>query len=248
MSFSSEIKEEILSKFKVSKKSMCCVDAERFGEYITLTQNKYQVKKDFSTYFDISKLNECCIKSIIKGAFLSSGCIINPATNYHFEIAFRNKSCSEYMVDLLSLLEFTPKLIKRKNTNQYIVYIKEAEQISLLLSMMEVSTSLFKFENIRVEKELKNNINRNINCETANLSKTITASMKQIDAINKIKKSGKYSSLDEKLKDVAKLREKYPNESIEFLSKKLSKKYKISKSGVKHRLDKLINIASESDK
>ncbi len=245
MSFSSKIKEEILEKFNMLTKKDCCKNAERFGEYLTLTNTKQKISENYIDFFNISKLNECCIKAIIKGTFLSSGCITDPNNNYHFEIAFKNKACGEYILNLLSLLEFTPKLIKRKSTNQYVVYIKESEQISMLLSMMEASNALLNFENIRVEKEVKNNINRNVNCETANLSKTIEASVKQIEAIKKLRKSGKYFSLNDKLKSVASLREKYPNESIEFLSEKLSKVEKISKSGIKHRLDKIINLANE---
>lgn len=246
MSFSSEIKEEILKKFNLSKKNNCCIGSERFGEYLTTTPKKQNLEENFNDYFDIAKLNECCIKSIIKGAFLSSGCITSPQNNYHFEVAFKNKACAEFFLSLLSLLEFTPKLIKRKGSNQYVVYIKEAEQISTILSFMEVTSALLKFENIRIEKDLKNNINRTINCETANLSKTIEASVRQVEAINILKKNGKYKNLNDKLKLVAEYRQKYPNESIEFLSAKISEKEKISKSGVKHRLDKIIEISKNN--
>lgn len=246
MSFSSEIKEEILKKFNLKKSSACCIKAERFGEYLTSVHKKQDLEKNYKDFFNVSSLNECCIKSIFKGAFLSSGCITSPQNNYHFEITFKNKSCAEFLLNLLALLEFTPKLIKRKNSSHYVLYIKEAEQISTLLSLMEVTSALLKFENIRVEKNVKNNINRNINCETANLSKTIEASVKQLEAIKKLKKEGKYIRLNEKLKIVAECRQKYPNESIEFLSKIISKQEPISKSGVKHRLDKIVSISLDN--
>ena len=245
MSFSSEIKEEILEKFNKYSKKDCCKTAERFGEYLTVVHNKQDIYDKYKDLFEISNLNECCIKSIIKGAFLSSGCITDPNTNYHFEISFKNKACGEYLVKLLSVLDLTPKLIKRQKLSQYVIYIKDSEQISILLSIMDVAGSLLHFENVRVEKEVKNNINRSINCETANLSKTIEASVKQIEAIKKIKKHRKFDTLNNRLKVVAVLREKYPNESIDFLAKKLSETEEISKSGVKHRLDKIIKIANE---
>lgn len=245
MSFSSDIKEEILKKFNLKKSKLCCIKSERFGEYLTYAYKKQELEKEYKDYFNISNLDMCCIKSIIKGTFLSSGCITSPENNYHFEIAFKNKSCAEFLLKLLSLLDFTPKLIKRRNSSQYVIYIKEAEQISTILSFMEVTSALLKFENVRIEKDVKNNINRSINCETANLSKTIEASVKQVEAINKLKKEGKYIKLNEKLKVVAECRLKYPNESIDFLSKVISKKEKISKSGVKHRLDKIVSISSE---
>ena len=97
--------------------------------------------------------------------------------------------------------------------------LKEAEQISFLLSLLGASKALLKFEQIRVEKNVKNSINRTINCETANLSKTIQASVKQIEAITKLRNAGKFESLNDTLKDTAILREAFPNESLEFLSK-----------------------------
>ena len=242
MSFSSDIKTEILSKFDKYAKNKEYVRAERFGELITL-KNKKQDLSEYNDLFEIENLNEELIKAIIKGAFLSSGCITNPNNSYHFEIALKNKACSEFLINLLAFLEFTPKLIKREKLSQYVVYIKDSEQISLLLNLMEASKSLLDFENIRVEKDVKNNINRTVNCETANLTKTVNASLKQIDAINKIKRHNRFNTLDEKLKEVADIRIKFKDESIDFLSKELSKKEKISKSGVKHRLDKIIKIA-----
>ena len=129
--------------------------------------------------------------------------------------------------------------------NIYTVYIKEAEQISIFLSMIGASNSMLNFEQIRVIKDVKNNINRTINCETANLAKTINSSVKQIEAIDKIKKAGKYDTLNDKLKYTASLRLKYKNESLDAISKKTSGQNYISKSGLKHRLDKLIEIANE---
>ena len=245
MSFSSDIKREILEKFDKYSKNDSYKRAERFGELLTLKSTKQELTGEYFDLFEIENLNEELIKAIIKGAFLSSGCITDPNTSYHFEIALKNKACSEFLINLLSFLEFTPKLIKREKHSQYIIYIKESEQISTLLSLMDASKSLLDFENIRVEKDVKNNINRTVNCETANLTKTINASLKQIDAINKIKKNNKFNMLDDRLKLVANMRLKYQDESIEFLSNELSKTEKISKSGVKHRLDKIIKIADE---
>ena len=244
MSFSSEIKDEILSKVSKNKKE-CCTQAEIFGEQITQTDLKSELSDKYKHMFDISDLDECCIKSILKGCFLSSGCIVDPNLDYHFEVTFKNKSCAEYFFNLLSVLEFAPKIIKRKKVNVYTVYFKDAEKISLFLSLIEASRSVLKFEQIRVEKEVKNNINRSINCETANLAKVIKSSLTQIEAIEKIKKKGKYNELNDKLKYTASLRLKYPNDSLEFISNKTKDKDYITKSGLKHRLDKIIKIANE---
>lgn len=244
MSFSSDIKVELLNKIDRINKE-CCRNAETFGEYITTENIKANIDIEYQTFLDIPKLDECCIKSILLGSFLSSGYITNPYTDYHLEILFKNKSLAEYYFNLLSVLEFSPKLIKRNKgkSNTYVIYIKEADQISTFLSIIGAVSSLLKFEQIRVEKDVKNNINRSINCETANLSKTIKAAVMQLDAIEKLKQKGKYDSLDDKLKEVASLREKYQDKSLEALANIL----KITKSGLKHRLDKIVKLAEELD-
>lgn len=240
MSFSEEIKNELLTN--INNKSSY-INYESFGELITQVDLKSKLQEDYNQFFDISKLTEKEIKSICKGAFLSSGCIVDPNADYHFEVYFKNKACAEYFYDLLSLLEFTPKLLKRKQNHNYIIYIKDSDQIVTFLSLLEANKSVLKFEQIRVEKQVKNNINRNINCETANLTKTISTSLKQLDAIKKIKKSGKYESLDEKLKYVASLREKYKDKSLAFIAQKTKGTNKLTKSGIKHRLNKLMEIS-----
>ncbi len=242
MSFSSDIKVELLNKIdKITKK--CCKEAETFGEYITTESIKSDISLEYQKFLDIPKLDECCIKSILIGSFLSSGCITNPNNDYHLEILFKNKALSEYYFNLLSVLDFSPKLLKRNigKSHVYVIYIKEADQISLFISIIGAAVSLLKFEQIRVEKEVKNNINRTINCETANLSKTIKAAVIQLEAIKKIRQNNKYDSLDDKLKEVASLRENNKEESLEALANIL----KITKSGLKHRLDKIIKIAEE---
>ncbi|MDD3304009.1 MAG: DNA-binding protein WhiA [Clostridia bacterium] len=242
MSFSSDIKEEILKNFKTAKK--CCIESEKFGEYITQIHLKQEIEEEYIKYFVIGILNECCIKSILKGCFLSSGCIVDPNLDYHFEIVFRNKACAEYLYDLLSVLDFTPKLLKRKKMNTYTVYMKEAEQISTFLSMIGANNAVLTFEQIRVIKDVKNNINRSVNCETANLAKTIQTSVTQIEAIEKLKKAGRFELLNDKLRYTAALRLKYKNESLDAISKKTIGDDYISKSGLKHRLDKIIEIAN----
>jgi DNA-binding protein WhiA len=244
MSFSSDVKDEILENIG-NKTKDCCIKAEKFGEIITGISLKNELLKDYKSFLDISKLNECCIKCILKGAFLSTGCIVDPSLDYHFEIIIKNKSCAQYIYNLLSLLDFTPKLLKRKKMNSYVIYLKDSEQISIFLSIISVNRALLKFEEIRVEKEVKNNINRSVNCETANIAKTINASVKQLEAIKKIKKAGKFNNLNDKLKYIAVLREKHKNDSLEELALKTIGENKISKSGIKHRLDKIIQIAND---
>jgi len=230
MSFSGDIKEEIFKNSENNKYIECV----RFGEIITEAKTLQEIKELYK-YFDIAKQTKNELRNILAGAFLNSGCIVSK--NYHFELSFKAKVFAEYVFNILSLFEFSPKITKRNNN--YIIYFKESEQISLFLSVIGASKCMMEFESIRVEKEVKNNVNRNVNCETANIYKTIKSSQRQLEAIAKIKK--KSIKLNQKLEDVANIREKYPDESIEYLANKLG----ISKSGMKHRLDKILDIALE---
>ena len=124
MSFSGQVREEIL-KFYDKNKDPYLIKAEKFGEYLTEAQYKNDLLKDFSDYFEISNLSEEEIKTVIKGVFLASGCIVDPKNDYRFEASFKNKSCAEYFLDMLALLDFTPKLVKRPKVNVYVLYFKE---------------------------------------------------------------------------------------------------------------------------
>ena len=244
MSFSGQVREEIL-KFYDKNKDPYLIKAEKFGEYLTEAQYKNDLLKDFSDYFEISNLSEEEIKTVIKGVFLASGCIVDPKNDYRFEASFKNKSCAEYFLDMLALLDFTPKLVKRPKANVYVVYFKESEQISYMLSLLEANKSMLQFEEIRVVKDVNNTKNRMSNCEIANMTKSVNSALKQLEAIKKIKNNGRFSMLSEKLKYTASLREKYPTATLEEISAKTEGKNKVSKSGLKHILDKLMQIADE---
>lgn len=244
MSFSTDIREEILESFS-KKKDLYLIKAERFGEYLTEAIYKNDLIEDFKDYFEISNLSEDEIKAVVKGVFLSSGCIIDPNRSYRYEASFKNKSCAEYYIDLLSLLDFTPKLTKREKAGIYIVYFKESEQISYMLGLLEANRNMLAFENIRVEKDVSNSKNRVNNCELANSAKSINSAREQIEAINIIRKHNKFSSLSDKLKYTILLREENPTASLDEIAKKTEGKEKVSKSGLKHRLDKIIQIAKD---
>ncbi len=244
MSFSGEVRDEILEYYN-KKRDPYIIKAERFGEYLTEAQYKNDLMVDFEDYFNISNLSEEEIKTVIKGVFLASGCIIDPNKDYRFEATFKNKACAEYFMDMLSLLEFTPKLVKRPKANLYVVYFKESEQISFMLSLLEANRCMLKFEGIRVIKDVNNSKNRASNCEIANMTKSINSAMIQLNAINVIRKKGRFSTLSDKLKYTASLREQYPTDTLEQIASRTEGKDKVSKSGLKHRLDKIIAIAEE---
>ena len=239
MSFSSDIKEEILKKIdKVFKP--CCIEAESFGELLPVIENKKEIDTIYNKYLSIASLNECCIKNILKGTFLSSGYITDPNSDYRLEIIFKSVILVKYFNNLLNVLDMTPKITKRKTgkTFVYVVYILESNQISKFLSLIEATKSLLEFENIRVTKEVNNNINRQENIKNANMTKTIKSAIVQIEKMNKIKETNKLNLLNDKLIEVLELRINNPYDSLEQLSKKLN----MSKSGLKHRIDKIMGI------
>lgn len=244
MSFSGEVRDEIMEYYS-KKRDPYIIKAERFGEYLTEAQYKNDLMKDFQDYFEISNLSEEEIKTVIKGIFLASGCITDPNKDYRFEATFKNKACAEYFMDMLALLDFTPKLVKRPKAGVYVVYFKESEQISYMLSLLEANKCMLNFEEIRVIKDVNNSKNRASNCEIANMTKSINSSLEQLNAIKIIRSRGKFSNLSEKLKYTASLREEYPTDTLEQIASRTEGKNKISKSGLKHRLDKLIDIAKE---
>lgn len=179
------------------------------------------------------------LKSIIRGAFLGSGSVTNPESKYHLEIILSTKLNAQKVIEILSNLTVQSKLLERKNG--YSVYIKDGEEISKLLALIGASSSVLKFEEIRVLRDIKNNVNRKVNCETANLNKTVNAAVKQIEAIKRLQKAGEFDKLSENLKEIAKIRIENPDASLVELGQML--KEPIGKSGVNHRLGKILDIA-----
>ena len=180
-------------------------------------------------------------KSIIRGAFLGSGSINNPEKKYHLEINFSNKENLEYIKDILQGLEINLKILE--NTNKYAIYLKEGEEISSFLALMGATKGMLNFEEIRVKKEMRGKVNRLVNCQTANLSKTINASIEQVEAIRKLKEKGKFNNLNDNLKEIANLRLENPNMNLIELGELLKKP--IGKSGVNYRLKKIIELAKD---
>jgi len=187
------------------------------------------------------KQDEQLARVCIREAFIKSGSINDPNKKYHLEIMFKTKKKAEEMQVLLNNFNIHARVIKREK--DYMLYLKEGEEISEFLALIGANSSVIKFEEIRVLKETRNDINRLVNCETANLNKTINAAVKQIEDIKLIKKKHKFSSLPENLQEIAELRIANPDVSLVELGKMLSEP--IGKSGVNHRLKKLEEMAEE---
>ncbi len=187
---------------------------------------------------------KCCKKAYLRGAFLGGGSVSDPEKAYHMEFIAHSEKYGESLCSLLKELELNAKLIERKNN--FVVYIKEGEHIVRLLSMIGAHTALLNLENIRIYKDMRNNINRIVNCETANLSKTVNAAVKQIENIEYIKNNIGLSALPASLREIAELRLRYPDASLKELGDMT--KPAVGKSGVNHRLRKLERIVEAHKK
>lgn len=182
-----------------------------------------------------------CQNAFIAGAFLSCGTVSSPEKNYHLEFSVAYMNLSKSFVTLLQEMELSPKTTNRKG--YHIIYIKESEQIEDFLYIMGASSAMFDMMNIKIVKEIRNSANRKANCETANIDKMIRAASPQIAAILKIQDKKGLDYLPASLKEMAEIRLDNPEMSLQELSEMFDPP--LSKSGVNHRLKKLIKIAEE---
>ncbi len=180
------------------------------------------------------------IKSFIRGMFIGGGSISNPDKNYHMEFVTNNREFSESLKDEINKLGFNFKVVQRKNN--YIVYLKESEQISDLLSIIGAHNALLSLQNAKIVKEMRNNVNRIVNCETANLSKTVNTAVRQIENIKFIESKIGIDKLPKNLQEIARVRIIYEDMSLKELGDMLSDP--IGKSGVNYRLRKIEEIAN----
>ena len=183
--------------------------------------------------------NTCCKRAFIRGVFLTNGSMSDPEKTYHFEIIMSTESRALQIQEVIRSFGIDAKIVVRKK--YYVVYVKDGSQIVDILNIMEAHKALMDLENIRILKEMRNSINRKVNCETANINKTVTAATKQIDDIVYIKEQMGFSDLSPGLEEVALLRMEHPDASLKELGEMLSQP--LGKSGVNHRLRKLSEIA-----
>ena len=235
MSFTTDTKEELSKHYT---KAAHCKNAEIAGGMLI----KADENLDFDGFAD-SLERTCCKRAALRGMFMEGGAISNPEKNYHFEIASDNREVCEFAVRLMA--EFGIKAKTGTRRGRYIAYVKEAENISELLNIIGAHNAMMRFENIRIERGIRGDINRQVNCETANLSKAVNAGIKQADAIRLIDEKQGLDSLDDNLRTVAVARLNYPDVSLAELGEMLTPK--VGKSGINHRMRKIMQIAADID-
>ncbi len=267
MSFSTEVKNELLRKIPGSD---CCRFAECFaiiyfcakiskkheneGDFLaalepslaekcfTLSEKSFNIDRVRSIPIEKVVLEKtCCKRAFLSGAFLTSGSMSDPKKGCHLELAAQDAKRADLLIRLFKESEIEAKRADRKNG--FGVYIKDGDAIARILALIDAPKAMMEFENSRIEKEIRNSINRKVNCEAANIGKTVAASSAQIDDIKRLKESGHFEALPETLKEIARLRLKWPEATLEELGAKASPP--IGKSGVNHRLRRLIELAQK---
>ncbi len=195
-------------------------------------------RKDFTL---LAKRSKMSTKGLIRDAFLRSGSISDPEKFYHLEIVFTSEDEAKAIQKMLEDFELDAKIVERKG--HYVVYLKEGSQIADMLRIMEAPLALMEFENVRIVKEMRNSINRQVNCEAANLGKTISAAVKQVEDIKFICSVVGLENIPESLAETAKKRLEYPEATLKELGEFMDPP--LGKSGVNHRLKKLSELAED---
>lgn len=231
LSFETE-NEVLLEKYATLMRNAFSVDAD---QPISSSDCKRMIEAIQGLYLE----KTCCKRAFIRGAFLASGSMSDPNKAYHFEIVCRTPEQASRIQELMKDFETEPKIVERKN--HYVVYLKDGSQIVDMLNVMEAYVSLMNLENVRILKEMRNSVNRKVNCETANISKTVNAAVKQIADIEYIRDTEGLDSLPLPLREMAQVRLDHPEAPLKDLGKYMDPP--VGKSGINHRLRKLSAFA-----
>lgn len=233
----------VRKKMKLKKNNVYIVRLKRrvseFLQVLDILAEPYTLIRSISKKY-LEK--ECCKKAYLRGAFLAGGSVNNPETSsYHLEIFNFYEEHNVSLCELLNDFGLRARTLQRRNG--YITYIKEAEKITEFLIIIGAHNALFKFEDVRIVRDMRNSVNRLVNCETANLNRTIGAAFRQIESIRYIEKEVGLEALPERLQEIAKLRIEHQDVSLRELGELM--KEKISRSGVNHRLKKIDEFAEK---
>ncbi|MBM7690979.1 DNA-binding protein WhiA [Peribacillus deserti] len=243
-SFEVQVELLVRKKMKLKKNNVYIVRLSHQAQEILHTLKI--IGDNFTIHHDISKelvAKKCCKRSYLRGAFLAGGSVNNPETSsYHLEVFSLYKEHNDELCELMNGFDLKAKTLERKKG--YIVYLKEAEKIAEFLNIIGAHSALMRFEDVRIVRDMRNSVNRLVNCETANLNKTIGASLRQVENIKLIEQTVGLSILPDKLREIAELRVAYQDVTLKELGEMVSGG-NISKSGINHRLRKIDEIAEK---
>ena len=226
--FSKLLRNMEINDFKIEIQGKVYIITIKNKQYENLISENLFEQNDFWQ-------KEELVRSFSRGLFLGSGSINNPNNKYHLEIKIPNNELISKIIEILKKYNINIKTIDGS------IYIKDGEEISKFLAFIGAGKSVLKFEEIRVQRYMNNKVNRIVNCQTANLNKTINASVEQINAIKKLKETGRFNKIDKSLQELAELRLEHPDMPLSELGKLL--KEPIGKSGVNYRMKKIIELS-----
>ncbi len=184
----------------------------------------------------------CCRRAFLRGAFQVAGSMSDPRKSYHFEIVCSSEEAAQQIRDVIRSFGLDAKIVQRKKS--FVVYLKEGSQIVDILNVMEAHRSLMELENVRILKEMRNPVNRKVNCETANINKTVSAAVKQIEDITYLRDTVGFEHLPENLVEAAQVRLENPDATLKELGEALDPP--VGKSGINHRLRRLSEMAEKA--
>ncbi|MGM0902650.1 MAG: DNA-binding protein WhiA [Bacillota bacterium] len=244
MNYQIQVELLVRKKMRLKKNNVYIVRLKESAK--TILEDLKIIAEGFSFVQDISEeliKKKCCKRSYLRGAFLAGGSVNNPETSsYHLEIASMYQEHNQSLCELMNKFGLNSKTLERKKG--FITYLKEAEKITEFLNIVGAHNSLLRFEDIRIVRDMRNSVNRLVNCETANLNKTIGAALRQVENIKFIENTVGLEVLPGKLREIAELRVAYQDVTLKELGEMVSGGT-ISKSGINHRLRKIDEIADK---
>lgn len=206
-----------------------------------LIDENQEIAENMSIVSNVVIMKDCCKRAFVRGAFLAAGSISAPEKSYHFEIVCETQAKAMQLSEIIKTFEIESKIVERKK--HFVVYIKEGAGIVDMLNVMQAHVSLMDLENVRILKEMRNSVNRKVNCETANLTKTVNAAVKQVEDIRYIEQKIGLGALPEVLEEAARVRLQLPDASLKELGEAMTPP--LGKSGINHRLKRIGEIAEE---
>ena len=219
--------------FQITDLKKLSVIIESFG---------YDPRQHIVLHINFALLEEdCCRSAFLRGAFLAGGSVTDPEKRYHLELATSHAQASREMTALLRDMGYDPKDVGRNGYQ--VTYFKNSQQIEELLTRMGAPVAAMEMMNAKVEKDLRNEVNRRVNCEAANVGKVVDAAQEQLAAISRLYELGRVEELPAKLKETIVLRETYPELSLSELAAEFDPP--ISKSALNHRLRKLVELSRQ---
>ena len=216
-------------------------DAVRILQAVKMIGGNADYISDIRPFSPLVLQQTCCRRAFLRGAFQASGSMSDPSKSYHFEIVCDSQAAAGQIQEIMDGFGLDAKIVQRKKV--YVVYLKEGSRIVDVLNVMEAHVALMELENVRILKEMRNTVNRKVNCETANINKTVSAAVKQVEDITYLRDTVGFEHLPDNLAEAALARLEHPDATLKELGETLDPP--VGKSGINHRLRRLSEMAEK---